>query len=175
MQDVAADRHREPLDGALVAADGQRVEQRLGRMLVRSVARIDDRAVDLAGQELHGAGRVMAHDDDVGMHGVERDRGVDQRLALAHRGGAGRHVHHVGAEPFAGELERRLGAGRDLEEQVDLGAAAQRGALFLDLAVELDEFLGEVEQADDLVARQALDPQQMPVREDEGRFLHDVH
>ena len=98
----------------------------------------------------------MAHDDDVGMHGVERHRGVDQRLALAHRGRAGRHVHHVGAEPLAGQFERGLGAGRDFEEQVDLGAAAQRGALFLDLAVELDEFFGEIEQAGDVLARKAL-------------------
>ena len=40
------------------------------------------------------------------------------------------HVHHVGAEPLAGELEARLGAGRGLEEHVDLGEAPERvGAL----------------------------------------------
>ena len=167
MQDVAADRDGESLDAPLVAADGEGVEQRLGRMLVRAVARIDHRAVDLARQELDGAGGMMAHDDDVGMHGVERDRGVDQRLALAHRGGAGRHVHHVGAEPLAGELERRLGAGRDLEKEIDLGAAAQRGAFLLDLPVELDEFPGKFQEPDDLVARQAVDPQQVPLAEDE--------
>ena len=72
-----------------------------------------------------------------------------------------RHVHDVGAEPLAGELERGLGAGRGLEEQVDQRAAAQRGALLLDLAVELDEFPGEVEQAHDVVARKPFDPQQM--------------
>ena len=33
--------------------------------------------------------------------------------------------------------------------------------LLLDLAVELDEFLGEIEQADDVVARKPFDPQQM--------------
>ena len=59
-----------------------------------------------------------------------------------------RHVHHVGAEPLAGELERGLGAGRDLEEEIDLGAPAQRRALLLDLAVEIDEFLGEIEEAE---------------------------
>ena len=54
-----------------------------------------------------------------------------------------------------------------LEEQVDLGAAAQRGALFLDLAIELDEFLAEVEQAGNVVAGKPFDPQQMPPAEDE--------
>ena len=55
----------------------------------------------------------------------------------------------------------------DLEEQVDLGAAAQRGALLLDLAVEFDEFLGEVEQAVNLFAGKPFDPQQMLLVEDE--------
>ena len=88
---------------------------------------------------------------------------------------AGRHVHHVGAEPLAGQFERGLRAGGDFEEQIDLGAAAQRGALLLDLAVELDEFLGEVEQAGNVLARKPFDPQQMPPAEDEGRFRRDVH
>ena len=35
MRDVAADRDDEAGEAALVAADGQRVEQRLRRMLVR--------------------------------------------------------------------------------------------------------------------------------------------
>ena len=41
VQDVAADRDDEPLDAALVAADGECVEQRLGGMLVRAVAGVD--------------------------------------------------------------------------------------------------------------------------------------
>ena len=86
-----------------------------------------------------------------------------------------RHVHHVGAKPFAGQFERGLGAGRDFEEQVDLRAAAQRGALLLDLAVELDEFLGEIEQAENFVARKPFDPQQMLLVEDERGFRRDVH
>ena len=79
----------------------------------------------LRASSLHRAGRMMAHDEHVGVHGVQRHRGVDQRLALLHRGGADRHVHHVGAEPLAGELEGGLRARRGLEEQVDLGQAAQ--------------------------------------------------
>ena len=167
VQDIAADRHQQAFDAAFVAADGERVEQRLGRVLVRAVAGIDHRAVELAGEQFDRAGGVMAHHQDVGMHGVERDRGVDQRLAFAHRGLADRHVHHVGAEPLARQFERGLGAGGALEEQIDLGAAAQRGALLLDLAIEFDEFLAEVEQAGNILAGKPLDPQQMPPAEDE--------
>ncbi len=66
---------------------------------------------------------LMAHDQHVRPHGVQRHRRVDQRLALLHRGGRDRHVHDVGAEPLAGELERGLRARRCFEEQVDLRAA----------------------------------------------------
>ena len=58
---------------------------------------------------------------------------------------AHRHVHDIGAEPLAGELEGALGAGRGLEEQVDLGAPAQEHRLLLDLPVELDIAVGEIE------------------------------
>ena len=44
-----------PVDAALVAADGERVEQRLRRVLMRAVAGIDHRAVDLLRQQMHRA------------------------------------------------------------------------------------------------------------------------
>ncbi len=42
-----------------------------------------------------------------------------------------------------------------------LGAAAQAGALFFDLTIERDEFFAEIEQARNVVAGKAFDPQQM--------------
>ena len=147
MQNVAADRDDQALDRSLVAADGQRIEQRLGRMLMRAVAGIDHRAVHLLRQQFHRAGSVMPDHQDVGMHGVQRHRGIDQRLALLHGGRVDRHIHDVGAEPLAGQFERGLRPGRGFEEQIDLGAAAQRRALLLDLAIEIDEFLGEIEES----------------------------
>jgi hypothetical protein len=42
VEDVAADRDREPFEALLRAADGERVEQRLGRVRVLSVAGVDD-------------------------------------------------------------------------------------------------------------------------------------
>jgi hypothetical protein len=147
MHHVAADRNHQPLEPALVAANGQGIEQRLGRMFVGAVAGVDHGTVNLARQQLDRARGMVPDHQDVRVHGVQRRRGIDQGFALAHRGGGHRHVHDVGTEPFSCDFERGLGAGRGLEEQVDLGAAAQGGALFVDLAVELDIFLGEVEQA----------------------------
>ena len=103
----------------------ERVEQRLGRVLVRAVAGVDDRAIDLAGQEMHRARVMVPHHQNVGPHGVQRHGGVDQRLALFDARRPDRHVHHVRAKPLSRKLERRLGAGRRLEEQIDLGAPAQ--------------------------------------------------
>ena len=165
MQDVAADCDGEPLDAPEIAPDRQRVEQRLGRMLVRAVARVDDGAVDLAREQMDGAGLVMAHDDDVRAHRIQRHRRIDQRLALLDAGIADRHVHHVGAEALAREFERGLRAGGRLEEQVDLRAPAQCGALLLDLTRNAHGLVGEIEQQLDLEPVQALDAQEMAASE----------
>ena len=153
-----------PANPALVAADGQRVEQRLRRVLVRAVAGVDDGAFDLLRQKRHRAGRMMAHDEQVGAHGVQRHGRVDQRLALLHRGDADRHVHDVGAEPLAGQLEGGLGAGGGFEEEVDQRAPAQRRLLLLDLAADIDGGFGGIEEKGYILGRKALDPEKMPVR-----------
>ena len=165
MQDVAADGDRQAGDAALGAADGERIEQRLGGMLMGAVAGVDDRAVDLLRQQLDRAGRVMAHDQDVGAHGVERHGRVDQRLALLHGGGRHVHVHDVGAEPLARQLEGALRAGRGLEEQVDQRSPAQDVALLVDLAVAVGGLVGEIEQCVDLACRQVLTGQEMAAGE----------
>ncbi len=55
---------------------------------------------------------VVAHHQYVGVHGVERDCGVDQRLAFAAAmAETRRHIHHVGAQPFARQFERTIGCG----------------------------------------------------------------
>src|ERR1019366_4892455 len=46
MEDVAADRDRQSFDPALVAPDRERIEEGLGGMLMRAVARVDDGAID---------------------------------------------------------------------------------------------------------------------------------
>src|SRR4028119_901314 len=61
-----------------------------------------------------------------------RVEGSENRLVWG-RARAARLGRRGGAEPLAGDLEGGLGAGRGLEEQVDLGAAAQRRLLLLDL------------------------------------------
>ncbi len=119
-------------------------------------------------------GLVVAHHQQVAMHGVQRGRGVDQRLALVHRGRGDRHVDHVGAEPLAGQLEAGAGAGAVLEEQIDQRAPAQQVALRLAGAVEQHIALGEVEQLADRGRFQPFDRQKMflPVEHDASLQQH---
>ena len=79
---------------------------------------------------------------------------------------ADRHVHDVGAEPLAGELEGGLRAGRGFEEEVDLGAAAQRRRLLLRLPRDRHGGVGAVEQEFDVGRGKVADAEQVAVREE---------
>lgn len=107
----------------------------------------------------------MADDQHIGVHRVQRHRGVDQGLAFDHRARRHRHVDDVAAEPLAGDLERGASACRTLEEAVDDRAAAQQAALLLGLPVELDIAVGQIEDVIDVVRRQPLNPNRKPVPE----------
>jgi hypothetical protein len=63
--------------------------------------------------------------------------------------------------------QRQPGAGarRALEEAVDDRAPAQQAPLLLGLSVQFDIAVGKVEHVIDVVRRQTLDPEQMPVPE----------
>ncbi len=78
---------------------------------MRAIARINDRAGDFLREKLHRAGVLVADDDEVGMHRVQRHRRVDQRLSLLHRRGGDRHVHHIGTEALPRQFKGALGAG----------------------------------------------------------------
>ena len=161
VQHVADDRHGEPVDASLLLEHRQQVEERLGRVLVGPVAGVDHRRGELVRDALGNARHLVAHDDDVGVHGVEGLRGVEDRLGLRHARGRGREVHDVRREALAGDLEARARARRGLEEQVDQGAAAQ-GRHLLDLAAsDLLHVPGRLEDALDLVALQVLDAEEI--------------
>jgi hypothetical protein len=52
-------------------ADGQQVEERLRRVLVAAVARVEDGTRDVAREEMAGPGRRMADDDRVRPHRLQ--------------------------------------------------------------------------------------------------------
>src|SRR3984893_2098624 len=60
-----------PPDPALAAANRQRVEQGLGRVLVAAVAGIDDGTIDLLGEQMNRPRFGVADDQHVGMDPVQ--------------------------------------------------------------------------------------------------------
>ena len=152
-EDVADDGDVEAGDAAEALADGEDVEQRLGGMLVRAVAGVDDAGLEPLGEEVRRAGAGVAQDDDIGVQRLEVARGVLERLALGEAGGAGGDIDDVGAEAEGGELEGGAGAGARLDEEIDQRFAAQ-GRDFFDLArADLLEGGGGVEDEDDFLRR----------------------
>ena len=95
--DVADDRDVQTLDRAIeLRADRVAVEQRLGGVLVPAIACVHDRRVDPAGDLPRHARRLVAHDDRVDTHRLDRLDRVAQRLALVHRRRAHAERHRVG-------------------------------------------------------------------------------
>ena len=91
MQDVADNRHGRTVEilaaratAVQAPADRERVEQRLGRMFVGTVASIDDRGVDPAGVREHErrARRVVPDDDRIRPDRGQRLCSVFEALAL---------------------------------------------------------------------------------------------
>ena len=156
-----------PLHRPEGAAERQGVEQRLGRMFVPAVAGVDHAAPHLLRQQRRGARGRMAHYQKVGLHGVQRHRGIDQRLALGDRGGARTHVDGVGAQAFGGDLERALSAGGAFEEEVHQGAPAQQAQLLLPRPAQAHESIGQIQQPLGLGPVQAPHTDEMAPRQSE--------
>ena len=150
-----------PSISPLGAADRHQVEQALGRVLVGTVAGIDDRAFQMLRQQMRRARRGMADHHDVGPHRLDVLGRVDERLALRQARAARRKVLSVGREPLGGQAEAGPRAGRVLEEQVEDDPALQGGHLLAAARRDLGERLGGIEDRQDLLARQLFQTQQM--------------
>lgn len=64
---------------------------------MRSVSRVDDRLPDQSRQQVRGARRAVADDDDIGVHGFEVMCRVDKCFPFDHRAGGGGNVYRIGA------------------------------------------------------------------------------
>ena len=148
--------------------DRQRIQQRLGRVFMLAVTGVQHRAVDLLGQQVHRAGMRVAHDQKVRVHRVQRQRGINQRLAFFDRACLHRHVHHIRTQPLARNLETRLGAGRVLEKHVDLRQPLQGFRAFHRLPVQVDIAVGQVQDRGDFGGVQRFDAQKMALAECHG-------
>ena len=165
MGDIATDGDHQPMQPSFLAPDRQRIEQRLRGVFVPPVTRIEHRAINFFSQQVYRTRTSMTHDQKVRVHSVKRQGSVDQRLALLQARLAHGHVHYIRTQPFAGQFETRLCAGRGFEEHVDLCHARKHVGVFLCRAVERDIFLGEVEYCRDLGRMQRFYAQKVTLRE----------
>ena len=161
VEDVAENGDVQALDAALLLADGERVQQRLGGMLVRAVAGVDDAGIEDPGQEMRRAGGAVADDDEINVQRLEVARGVLERLALLERGGLGGEIDDVGREPLLGQLEAGARAGGGLDKEVDDGLAAQGGDLLDGALADRFEGAGGVQHGGDFLSGEGFDVQQM--------------
>ena len=58
----------------------------LGGMFVSAVAGVDDRNVEMASDKIGCARRSVAHDQAIGLHGVERLHSVEERFTFFYAG-----------------------------------------------------------------------------------------
>jgi len=175
VRDIAADRDRQPVQASLGPSDRQCIEQRLGGMFMCPIARIQHRAIHLLRQQVDRTGRRMPHDQQVGVHRVQRQCGVDQRLALFHAGCLHRHVHHVRTQPQARQFETGLRAGRVFEEHVDLRHARQHVLVRHTGAVVRGIAVGQIEQRRDLVRLEMFDGQKVAGAKGHGAVTSDAN
>jgi hypothetical protein len=140
-------------------ADGQEVRQRLRRVQVAAVARVDDRN----GRVLTGDARCsllgVTHDDDVSVAGHRTD-GVGDALALGDR--AGRRfgeADHVAAEAEHGGLKAETGAGGGfVEECCEDGGVTE----VIELSGRLNDLVSEVENLVELPRTEVRRVKQVP-------------
>ena len=124
--DVADDRHARALRwSAFWSRIVQRIEQRLRGMLVRAVARVDDRNGQMARQKMRSAGCRVAHDNGVRPHRRQRVQRVHQGLALGDAGPGSGNRYGIGAQTLRRDLEAGARARGGFKEQVHHHAPAQ--------------------------------------------------
>jgi hypothetical protein len=165
VRNVSGDRDDQVADRALRAANRERVEQGLRRVLVRPVPSVDHARGGVLRDEVRRAARRVADHQHVWAHGLEVLHGVEQRLALAHARARRGNVDHVSAQAFSSDFEGRAGASARLEEEVDDRLAA-KGRDLSDLSArDVEEDLCGVEVLHDVarVPRSSMS-RQVPVR-----------
>jgi hypothetical protein len=118
VDDVADDRDSQPIELTEMVEDCAGIQQRLSRMLVGSVACVQNRSTKVAREEVRRAGRRVTHDDGVGPHGNKRVQSIDQRLAFGDAGRLRLNGTNFSAEPACGNFEAYASSSGCFEEEI---------------------------------------------------------
>ena len=160
-KNVADDDDVEPGDPVFTRADRVEIEQRLGGMLVRAVARIDDARLQPLREELRCPRRTVPQHDEIGVIGLEDFRGVLQRFAFDQTRRRRGDIDDVGAETDRRDLEGGARARARFDEEIDQRLAAQSRHL-LDLAgADFLERVSRIQNERDLFRGKFANPEQV--------------
>ena len=116
MGDVADNGNAQPFKRAPTVKDRERVQQRLGGMLMGAVTCVDNRNRQVTGEKMRRTRCGMTHDDGIRTHCSHRIKGVDERFAFRHTGARGCDGDDVGAKTFCGDFEAGAGASGRFEK-----------------------------------------------------------
>ena len=165
MSDVAHDADLQAVEVVLVLPDGVQVEQRLRRMLVLAVARVNDACRRMLGNDARCARMLVADDDHVDLVRVERFHRIDEAFALHRARGGAAKIQAVARKALLCQLKRRARARGRLVEHVHDREALERGDL-LDLAlIDLGQRFGRLENRHDVGIGILIDVDEMLVFE----------
>ncbi len=161
MSNVAEDSDIEAGERTFAVTDGQRVEQALRRMLVSAVAGVDDGNVEMARHKIRGAGSSVAHDQAIGLHGVERVDGVEEGLTLFQARRFGLQVHRVCAQARGSSAKADACTGGVFKESESNGFASESGEFFKRMALDFLEGSALVEEKGEFVRGERFESQKV--------------
>ena len=108
VRDVSDQRDFKSFERAETTPNREHVEKPLSRMLVRSVARVDDGAIfEIVGEEFRNSRTHMPYDDRVYPQRLDILRGVEDRFSLCETASSRREIDNVGSKAPSGKTETR--------------------------------------------------------------------
>src|SRR5690606_15582179 len=124
MQDVSDNGHLLSRYTSQPLADGVGVKQRLGWVLMCTVAGVDNIGVDMPGEVVRSSRTCVAYDDHVNFHGQDVIDGVEQCFAFLDRAVGRRKIDNVSRQALLSQLEGKPCPRRVLKKDVGYGDVA---------------------------------------------------
>ena len=144
--------------------DRHHVQQGLGGVLMSAVTGIDHRRTDILTEQMGRAGKRVAQDDNIRVHGRDIAGRINQGFALGRGAGGGGDVKGIRAHPLGRDLKREAGTGGRLEKKIDDGIAAQGGNLFYRAGGNLFEGLRRIQDVINIIGREVFHVEDVPMR-----------
>ena len=143
-----------------------------------AVAGIDHGNIEMTRDKVCSARSGVAHNQAIGLHGVEVERGVEKRFAFFQAARFGLQIHGVRAKTRSSGAEAEARARGILEKRERNGFAAERGQFFEWMALNGLERFALIEEKGKFIRRKRFQCEQVAeavrqtiLRPSSGRLL----